>query len=96
MKKEVIGKSSVVWHTCDNFNETRTAQHCYKSSQRHDTMGRYTGEWHLGNSALCNKRTGVSEDGDSFLDITQIIPDELKRNFACKTCLSIYDKLPNF
>lgn len=86
-------KGKLVWAWVENETATNEAMHCYYSRDRKDSVGNYTGETHKGNSALCNKKLGVSEDGDSFLSIDKIDPDPLDRNIACKTCLKIFDKL---
>lgn len=91
MTPESRGK--LVWTWMTNYSDTHTALHCYYGRERKDSVGRYTGETHSGNSALCNKNFGVSEDGDSFLHIDKIEPSVLNRKAACKKCLKIYDKL---
>lgn len=94
-QKEVIDgrNGKLVWAWMENETATHSALHCYYSRQRKDSTGMYTGERHDGNSALCNRRYGISEDGDSFLQIDKIEPSELIRTAACKKCLKIYDRL---
>lgn len=87
-------KDKLVWAWMENETATHSALHCYYSNERKDSVGQYTGETHSGNSALCNKKYGISEDGDSFLPIDAIKPDELNRELACKRCLKIFDKTP--
>ena len=84
-------KGKLVW-TWMESDTGHTALHCYYSRERKDEIGYYTGETHSGNSALCNKRYGVSDDGSSFLHIDAIEPIVLNRTAACKKCLKIYDK----
>lgn len=91
MKKIESGR--LVWAWMENEDQSHSALHCYYSAQRKDSVGMYTGETHNGNSALCNKNWGISEDGDSFLPIDKIKPDDMDRNAACKRCLKIYDKI---
>jgi len=90
MKRDI---DKLVWTWMENETRTHSALHCYYSRKRKDSVGRYTGETHDGNSALCNKKYGISEDGDSFLPIDKIIPSELNEKAACKSCLKIYNNL---
>ena len=85
--------TKLVWAWMENHNATHSALHCYYGRKRKDDVGRYTGETHDGNSALCNKKYGISEDGSSFLPIDKIIPDPLDKSKACKRCLKIYNQL---
>lgn len=93
MEEKKQDKGPLVWTWVENETGNYSSMHCYCGRKRKDPVGQYTGETHDGNSALCNKRLGVSEDGDSFLAISQIISDELDRDQACKKCLKIYDRL---
>lgn len=86
-------KGILVWVWMENETATHSTLHCYYGNKRKDSTGQFTGETHDGNSALCNKNLGISEDGDSFLPINAIKPDELNRNAACKRCLKAYDKI---
>jgi len=88
-----LTKSDIVFHSAENEDLTSSAKHGLYASFRKDGIGRYTGETHEGNSALCNKNYGISEDGDSYLQIDSI-PNEGLRG-ACKRCLAIYSKLPD-
>lgn len=90
-----MDKSKLVWTWMENEDATHSALHCYYGRKREDDIGRYTGETHDGNSALCNKKYGVSEDGSSFLAIDEIVPSKLDEEKACKRCLKIYKKLTN-
>jgi hypothetical protein len=87
-----LTQKDVVFHSAENEDLTSSAKHGLYGSLRKDTMGRYTGETHEGNSALCNKRYGLSEDGDTYLTIDKIPNEGL--NGACKRCISIFNKLP--
>lgn len=89
--RKIEGK--LVWTWMESHDTGHMALHCYYSRERKDDIGRYTGETHSGNSALCNKKYGVSEDGSSFLHIDAIEPSVLNRASACKKCLKSYDKL---
>ncbi|MEB0262889.1 hypothetical protein [Mucilaginibacter sp. 10I4] len=90
-KSELI-KADVKFHSAENEYLTRSAKHGLYGSTRKDSMGRYTGETHEGNSALCNKNYGISEDGDEYLSIDKIPHEGF--NGVCKRCLAIYNKLP--
>lgn len=87
-----LTKADIRFHSAENEDLTHSAKHGLYSALRKDTYGRYTGETHEGNSALCNKGCGISEDGDSYITIDKI-PDE-GINGACKRCIAIYNKLP--
>lgn len=89
-----MDKGKLVWSWMES-DTGHTALHCYYGRRRKDSTGMYTGETHEGNSALCNKRFGISEDGDSFLPIDNISPSKLDENAACQSCLKIYNKLKN-
>jgi len=91
--RKELTKSDVIFHSAENEDLTSSAKHGLYAAPRKDTVGYYTGETHEGNSALCNKNFGISEDGDSYLKIDSI-PNEGLRG-ACKRCLSIYMKLPD-
>lgn len=93
--KRKITKSEVVWHTADTPSGQGASLHAYYGNDRYDTWGIVTGDSHNGNSALCNKGMGLSDDGETFLTIEQIEPHTLQRNAACRRCLKIYDSLPN-
>lgn len=83
--KEV--KGPLVWADVENETATTSSLHCYYSRERGPRWSR-----HMGNSALCNKKLGISDDGDGFLPVDKIIPSTLNRATACKRCLKIYDK----
>ena len=91
MGRKIEGK--LVWTWMENEDATHAALHCYYGAKRKDLLGKYTGDTHDGNSALCNKRYGISEDGDSFLPIDKIIASPLNEEKACKRCLKIYNNL---
>lgn len=91
MSREIEGK--LVWAWMENEDASHSALHCYYGRDRKDSVGQYTGETHKGNSALCNKKYGISENGDSFLSIDKIVPDTLDPFNACKKCLKMYNKL---
>lgn len=95
MNQEIkdITEGNVVWHTADTPNGLNTSLHCYYNRERFSDIGHYTGESHIGSSALCNKNYGISEDASSFIPIEQLHPSPLNRNAACKKCLKIYDTL---
>lgn len=79
-------KGPLVWCNVENATATADSLHCYYARERGPSWNRY-----MGNSALCNKKLGVSEDGDGFLPADKIIPSNLNRAIACKKCLKIYD-----
>jgi len=87
-----LTKADIRFHSAENENLTSSSKHGLYANSRKDTMGRYTGETHDGNSALCNKSFGISEDGDSYLTIDKIPNEGIKG--ACKRCVAIYNKLP--
>jgi len=93
MSKRNIKKADVVWSEQENLNATASALHGYYSNERVCGIGVYTGESHLGNSALCNKKMGVSEDGEIFLPIADVPVSKLNKNAACKRCLRIFDNI---
>lgn len=80
--------SKLVWTWVENETATHSALHCYYGRER-----KFMGEKYNGNSALCNKKLGVSEDGDSFLPIDKINSDPLNESAACQRCLKIYNSL---
>jgi len=88
-----IKKSDVVWSEQENLTATASALHGYYPNDRISGIDVYTGESHLGNSALCNKGMGVSEDGESFLPIADVPVSKLNESVACKKCLRIYNNL---
>jgi len=92
MKRTLI-QQKLVWTWMENDTATHSALHCYYGRKRKDHIGLYTGETHDGNSALCNKNFGVSEDGSSFLPIDKIEPYKLVESMACKKCLKSYIKI---
>lgn len=85
--------TTLVWTWMENHDASHSALHCYYGRKRKDDVGRFTGETHDGNSALCNKKFGISEDGSSFLSIDKIVSDLLDESLACKRCLKIYKKI---
>lgn len=93
MKKEKISQNEVKWSTVENFDQTRVSQHAYYGLDRVDNnAGKWTGETHRGNGALCNKNWGISEDGDYYLPIEHIIPEN-QSGIACRSCIKIYESL---
>lgn len=92
-KRSELTKSDIVFHSAENEDCTSSAKHGLYASLCKDEVGRYTGETHEGNAALCNKTYGISEDGDSYLPIDKIQNEGI--NGACKRCVAIYNKLPD-
>ena len=84
-----ITKEDVKWMDTDNADATRSTYHGYYGRVR---QNQYFGDYE-GNSALCNKKYGISEDGEGFLPIDKVDDDGLKRERVCQRCLKIYDKL---
>jgi hypothetical protein len=78
--------SEMKWHTSDNHDASKVVQHCYYSNERGPAWNR-----HLGNSSLCNKKTGLAEDEGVFIPFDKI-EEDLIASFCCKKCLYIYDK----
>lgn len=89
MEKRNIIQQDVKWMSADNFNATSSNYHGYYGRKRKD----YLGFFNQGNSALCNKKKGISEDGEGFIPISGVEDNGLKRNKVCQRCLKIYDKL---
>ncbi len=89
MSKRNIKQKDVKWMSADNSDETKSTYHGYYGARRkHSYLEDYDG-----NSALCNKRKGISEDAETFIHIEKVEQDGLKRNMVCGSCLRIYDKL---
>lgn len=88
MEKRNITQQDVKWMDADNADATRSTYHGYYGRYRHGYLGAYKG-----NSSLCNKNKGISEDGESFLPIKKVENNGLKREQVCQRCLKIYDKL---
>ena len=90
MENREIKQEDVKWMDADNSDATRSTYHGYYGSKRMDWVGEYDG-----NRALCNKKKGISEDGESFVHIDKVENNGLKRDRVCRSCLKIYDKLPS-
>lgn len=88
MKNRGIKQKDVKWMDTDNADATRSTYHGYYGSKIKFWGGEYDG-----NRALCNKNKGISEDGESFVHISKVEDDELKRDSVCGSCLRVYDKL---
>jgi len=74
----------------DNADATNVCYHGYYGCER--TVA-WIGEKYQGNAALCNRRKGISDDGEGFVPIELVENNGLKRNQVCGSCLRIYDKL---
>jgi hypothetical protein len=79
-----------VWCNIDNEYLTRTSFHCYTNAERGPFYNR-----HEGNKALCNKRHGVSDDGENFIPIHKLKGDPFDETRVCKSCLKLYKKYNN-
>lgn len=91
MKDRNTKQSEIKWMITDNSSATATCYHGYYGSKRNIP---YIGEEYDSNRALCNRKFGISEDGESFIHIDKVEQNGLKRNQVCQKCLKIYDKLP--
>lgn len=89
-----LKKEDIVWTNIDNETGNGTAIHGYYSTLRKGPMGEYFCETHNGNSALCNKKFGVSEDGEIFLTIEKLEGMKFDPNLFCQKCVKIYNSLP--
>ncbi len=91
MNKRNISQKEVKWVHSENEAATADNYHGYYGSKRKIP---YIGEEYDGNSALCNKNYGQSEDGEGYMPIEKLDNHGLKRERVCLRCLKIYDKLP--
>jgi hypothetical protein len=89
--KENLTKQDVIWCESDNFDATKTVYHAYYGRLRKRL---YTGELYSGNSALCNKNKGMSNENEEFIPIYEVENSGLKEDKVCKSCLLIFKKLP--
>ena len=80
--------TKLVWAMVDSDDGMNLSLHCYYGRER-----KFCGEKYSGNSALCNKKRGVSEDGDTFIPIDKINSTALDESTACKTCLRIFKSI---
>jgi hypothetical protein len=90
MENRNITQKNVKWMDTDNEDATRSTYHGYYSSKRKFWGGEYDS-----NRALCNKSKGISDDGESFVHISKVEDNGLKRDLVCGSCLRIFDKLNN-
>lgn len=89
MRDKNITQKDIKWMDTDNADETRSTYHGYYGRMRkHQYFEDYNG-----NSALCDKKKGISEDGETFIKIENVEQNGLKRDRVCGSCLRIYDKL---
>lgn len=93
MPSGTLNKEDIKWVDAENRDATNSSIHAYYSNNRiHEFYGNY-----IGNSSLCNKNAGISEDGETFLSIDKFHDDTPSKvrieNEACKRCLKIYNKL---
>lgn len=91
--KRQITKKEVIWHSAPNATDTSSATHGYYGVKRSTPIERLTGENHDGNSALCNRKMGISEDAEGFLSIDKVLQNSDYLS-ACKRCQKIFDSLP--
>jgi hypothetical protein len=86
-KSDSVLSSRVLFATLGSSDGERILkQHGYTESMR----GAWYSEKYKGNKQLCNKKGGV-HDGDKFVSMDEINPEEIDRNNCCKKCLRIYD-----
>lgn len=90
-KRPALKKSDISFYSAENATATASAKHGLYGTPRKDGIGKYTRELHDGNSALCNRNYGISDDGDTFLNIADIPNEGLSG--ACRRCIEIYNKL---
>ena len=89
-----ISKEDVIWSVQPTPTDSYVSCHGYYSNKRYSEVGAIIGESHEGNSALCNKRYGVSEDGDSFLPLSEINKlEDVDYSKVCKKCYHIFKNL---
>jgi len=91
MKDRNIIQSDVVWMQAENEALTASSYHGYYPSER---LRPYTRERYNANRALCNRKFGISDDGEYYVHISKVVDDGLDRDKVCKKCLNIFDKIP--
>lgn len=89
MNSRNITQEDVKWMDADNADATSSTYHGYYGRKRKNFLG----EFYHANSALCNKKKGISDDGQGFVPISGVEDNGLVRDRVCKSCLKIYDKL---
>lgn len=88
MDRGVI-QDECVWSWVDNYNETASSHHCYYPRIIKSQINTY-----FGVGALCNKRKIISEDGESSVEIDDVIPSSSEVG-KCKSCERIFKRLEN-
>lgn len=80
--------TEIKWVDVDNEEGNSAKMHAYYPSQR-----RVYGALYDSNRALCNRRLGVSENGDTCLPFTELRESPFNEDIACKKCLKIAQSL---
>lgn len=91
--KNQLTKKEVIWAIYANHDDSATLHHCLYDIER---KSKWTGDISIVNAALCNKKHHVYNENEMLVPIAELtVGCDLKPYMACKTCLKIYDKLPD-
>ena len=90
MKDRGIVQSECTWSEVANFSDTASNHHCYYPR----VINRAYDDSYFGVGALCNKNWRISEDGETSVEIDDVIPSNSSVG-RCKSCEKIFRKIEN-